>query len=108
MYRLLLGKPKGKRPLERPKRRWVDNIKKDLFEIGLSVVDWIGLAQDRYGRRALVNSVINLRVPRNAGKLPNDCIAGRLSSGTQLHRVSSKAYTEVGKWALKVGGGGRL
>jgi hypothetical protein len=60
--RLLVGKPEGKRPLGRPRRRWIDNIKMDLLEIGLSVVDWIGLAQDRYRWRALVNSVMNLRV----------------------------------------------
>jgi hypothetical protein len=47
MYRLLAGKPEGKRPLGRPRRRWMDNIQMDLLEIGLSVVDWIGLAQDR-------------------------------------------------------------
>jgi hypothetical protein len=61
VYRLLVGKPEGKRPLGRPRRRWIDNIKIDLLEIGLSVVDWIGLAQDRYRWRALVNSVMNLR-----------------------------------------------
>jgi hypothetical protein len=48
MYRLLVGKPEGKRPLGKPRRRWIYNIKTDLLEIGLSVVDWIGLAQDRY------------------------------------------------------------
>jgi hypothetical protein len=63
VYRLLVGKPEGKRPLGRPRRRWIDNIKMDLLEIGVSVVDWIGLAQDRYRWRALVNSVMNLRVP---------------------------------------------
>jgi hypothetical protein len=63
VYRLLEGKPDGKRPLGRPRRRWIDNIKMDLLEIGLSVGDWIGLAQDRYRWRALVNSVMNLRVP---------------------------------------------
>jgi hypothetical protein len=63
VYRLVVGKPQGKRPLGRPRRRWIYNIKKDLLEIGLSVVDWIGLAQDRYRWRALVNSVMNLRVP---------------------------------------------
>jgi hypothetical protein len=62
VYRLLVGKPEGKRPLGRPRCRWVDNIKMDLLEIGLNVVDWIGLAQDRYRWRALVNSVMNLRV----------------------------------------------
>jgi hypothetical protein len=63
MYRLLVGEPEGKRPLERPRRRWMDNIKTDLLEIGLNVVDWIGLAQDRYSWRALVDSVMNIRVP---------------------------------------------
>jgi hypothetical protein len=48
VYRLLVGKPEGKRPLGRPKRRWINNIKMNLLEIGFSVVDWIGLAQDRY------------------------------------------------------------
>jgi hypothetical protein len=63
VYRLLIGKQEGKRPLGRPRRRWIDNIKMDLLEIVLSVVDWIGLAQDRHRWRALVNSVMNLRVP---------------------------------------------
>jgi hypothetical protein len=63
LYRLLVCKPEGKRPLGRPKRRWIDNVKMDLLEIGLNVVDWIGLAQDTYRWRALVNSVMNLRVP---------------------------------------------
>jgi hypothetical protein len=65
---LVIGrKPEGKRPLGRPRRRWIDNIKMDLLEIGVNVVDWIGLDQDRYKWRALVNSVMNLRVPLNAG-----------------------------------------
>jgi hypothetical protein len=59
----LVGKPEGKRLLGRPRCRWIDKIKMDLLEIGLSVVDWIGLAQDRYRWRALVNAVMNLRVP---------------------------------------------
>jgi hypothetical protein len=63
VYRLLVGKPEGKRPLGRPRRRWIDNIKMDLLEIGISVVEWIDLAQDRYRWRAHVNSVMNLRVP---------------------------------------------
>jgi hypothetical protein len=63
VYGLLIGKPEGKRPLGKPRRRWITNIKMDLVEIGLSVVDWIGLAQDRYRWRALVNLVMNLRVP---------------------------------------------
>jgi hypothetical protein len=63
LYRLFVGKPEGMRPLGRPSRRWIDNIKMDLLEIGLNVLDWIGLAQDSYRWRALVNSVMNLRVP---------------------------------------------
>jgi hypothetical protein len=55
VYRLLVGMPEGKRPLGRPRRRWMDNIKMDLLETGLNVVDWIGLAQDRYRWRKLGN-----------------------------------------------------
>jgi hypothetical protein len=61
--RLLVGKPEENGPLGRPRCRWIDNIKMDLLEMRLSVLDWIGLAQDRYNWRALVNSVMNLRVP---------------------------------------------
>jgi hypothetical protein len=61
--RLLVGKPEGKRPLRRPRRRCVDNIRMDLRGVGRGDVDWIGLAQDRNRWRALVNSVLNLRVP---------------------------------------------
>jgi hypothetical protein len=63
VYRLLVGKPEGKRPLGRPRRRWLDNIKMNLLEIGVNVVDWIGLAQDRYSWGSLLNSVMNLQVP---------------------------------------------
>jgi hypothetical protein len=63
VYRLLIGKPEGKRPLGRPRRRWINIIKMEILEIALGVVDWIGLAQDRYRWRALVNWVMNLRVP---------------------------------------------
>jgi hypothetical protein len=62
VYRLLIRTPEGKRPLERPRRSWMDNITMELLKIGLSIVDWIGLAQDRYRWRALVNAVTNLRV----------------------------------------------
>jgi hypothetical protein len=62
-YRLLVGKPERKRPLGRQRHRWVDNIRMDLGEVGWGDVDWIGLAQDRIWWRALVNSVLNLRVP---------------------------------------------
>jgi hypothetical protein len=61
VYRLLVGKPEGKWPLGRPRRRWTDNIKMDLLETELSVMDWIGLAQDRYSWRAVVSVVMNLR-----------------------------------------------
>jgi hypothetical protein len=61
-YRLLVGNPEGKRPLGRPKLRWVDNIRMDLGEVGWGDVDWIVLAQDRNRWRALVNSVLKLRV----------------------------------------------
>jgi hypothetical protein len=62
-YRLLVGKPEGKRPLGRPRRRWVDNIRMGLREVGWGDVGWIGLAQGRNRWRALVNSVLNLQVP---------------------------------------------
>jgi hypothetical protein len=62
-YMLLVEKPEGKRPLGRPRRRWVDNIKMDLVEVGKGDVNWIGLAQDWDRWRADVNSVLNLRVP---------------------------------------------
>jgi hypothetical protein len=63
VYTILVGKPEGKRPLGRPIRRWVDNIKMDLREIGWGGMDWIDLAQDRDQLRALVNMDMNLRVP---------------------------------------------
>jgi len=61
--RVLVGKPEGRRPLGRPRRRWEDNIKMDLQELGCKGMDWIELAEDRDRWRALVNVVINLRVP---------------------------------------------
>jgi hypothetical protein len=61
-YSLLVGKPEGKSPLRIPRRRWVDNIKMDLGEIGWGDVEWIGLAQDRNSWRAVVNAVMNLWV----------------------------------------------
>jgi hypothetical protein len=62
-YKLLVGKSEGKTALGRPRRRWMDNIRMDLGEVGWGDVDWIGLAQDRNRWRALVNSVLNLPVP---------------------------------------------
>ena len=61
--RILVGKPERKIPLRRPKRRWVDNIRMDLQEVGCGFMDWIGLAQDRDRWRTLVSAVMNLRVP---------------------------------------------
>ena len=63
VYRVLVGKPEGKRPLGRPRRRWVDNNMMDLQEVGCGYMDWIGLAQDRDRWRTLVSAVMNLRVP---------------------------------------------
>jgi len=63
VYRVLVGKPEVRRPLGRPRRRWVDNIRMDLQEVGRWYMDWIGLAQDRDRWRTLVSAVMNLRVP---------------------------------------------
>jgi hypothetical protein len=63
VYRILAGKLKGRRPLGRPRRRWVDNIRMDLQEVGCGYVDWIGLAQDRDSWRTFVSAVMNLRIP---------------------------------------------
>jgi hypothetical protein len=63
VYRVLVGKPEGNRPLGRPTRRWEDNIKMDLREIGIDGVNWIQLTQDRVQWRAFVNTVMNFRVP---------------------------------------------
>ena len=65
VHRVLVGKPEGKRPLGRPRRRWEDNIKMDLQEVGGGCEDWMELAQDR--DRALVGTVMNLRVPKMRG-----------------------------------------
>ena len=67
MYKFLVGKPEGKRPLGRPRRRWEDNIKMDLQEVGCGGMEWMELAQDRERWRAIVNAIMNLRVPLNAG-----------------------------------------
>jgi hypothetical protein len=63
VYRVLVGRAKGKRPLGRPRHRWKDNIKMDLREIGIDEVNWIRLAQDRVQWQAFVSTVMNLRVP---------------------------------------------
>jgi len=63
VYRVLVGKPEGKRPRGRPRRRWKDNIEMDLQEVGCRGINWIDMAQDRDRWRAFVNAVMNLRVP---------------------------------------------
>jgi len=63
VYRVLVGKPEGKSPMGRPRRRWVDNIRMDLQEVGCGYMDWIGLAQDRDRWRTIVSAVMNLLVP---------------------------------------------
>ena len=67
VHKVLVGKPEGKRPLGTPRRRWEDNIKTDLQEVGGGCGDWMELAQDRDRWRALVNTVMNLRVPKMRG-----------------------------------------
>jgi hypothetical protein len=84
-YRLLVGKLEGKRPLGRPRCKWVDNIKTDLVEMEWGGVDWIDVAQDRDKCRELVNAETHLRVPKRPGKLSNGYITGGLSSGAQVH-----------------------
>jgi len=67
VYRVLVGKPEGKRPLGRSRHRWEDNIKMDLQEVGYGGMGWIQLAEDRDRWRALVNAIMNLQVPLNVG-----------------------------------------
>jgi hypothetical protein len=88
VYRILVRKPEGKRPLARPRRTWVDNIKVDLREIGRGGVDWIDVAQDRGQWRDLVNTVMNLRVPSKVGKFLSSRTTRGFSRRAQLHEVS--------------------
>ena len=73
VHKALVGKPQGKSPLGRPRRRWVDNTKMDLQEVGGGCGDWMELAQDRDSWRALVNTVMNFRVRSNAGNFLTSC-----------------------------------
>ena len=84
----ILGKPEGKRPLGRPRRRWVDNIRMDLQEVGCWYMDWIGLAQDRDSWRTLVSAVMNLGVPWNVGNFLTSCKPVSCSGRTLHHGVS--------------------
>jgi len=67
VYWVLMGKPEGRRPMGRPRRRWVNNIRMDLQDVEYGYMDWIGLAQDRDSWRTLVNAVMNFRVPEMRG-----------------------------------------
>ena len=88
VYRVLLGKPEGRRPLWRPRRRWVDNIRMDLQEVGCGYMDCIGLAQDRDRWRTLVSEVMSLRVPWNVGNFLTSCKPVSFSRRTLHHEVS--------------------
>jgi hypothetical protein len=88
MYRILVRKPEGKRPMGRPRRRWEDNIRIDHQEVGCGGMDWIGLAQYRDRWQALVNAVMNLRVQQNAGNFLTNCKPVSFSRRTLLHGVS--------------------
>jgi hypothetical protein len=87
VYRVLVGKPEEKRPLERPSLKWEDNIKMDLQEVGCGGTDWIELAQDR-DWCALVNVVTNLGFPKNLGNILTSCKPVRFSRRTLFHAVS--------------------
>jgi hypothetical protein len=100
VYRVLVGKPAGKRPLGRPRRRWENNIKMDLQEVVCGVMDWIELAQDRGRWRALLNAVMNLRVPCNAGNFLANCKPVGFPRRTLLDCVSKyihRLYSILGK-----------
>jgi hypothetical protein len=86
VHRILVGKPQGKRPLRRQRRRWVDNIKMDLRDVGSDGMDWIDLAQDPDQRRTLANTVMNIRVL--AGKFLSSYTIGGFSRRVHLHEVS--------------------
>ena len=88
VYSVFVGKLEGKRPLGWPRRRWVDNIRMDLQEVGCGYMDWIGLARDRDRWRTLVSAVMNLRVPWYAGNFLTSCKPVSFSRRTLHHGVS--------------------
>jgi hypothetical protein len=92
VYKVLVGKPEGKRPLGRPRRRWEDGIRMDLREIGLGVVDWIRLAQDRDRWRAVVSAVMNLRVLAPRSYRIITCVSGGNKSPLILNLSTPKSY----------------
>jgi len=88
VYRVLVGKPEGKRPFGRPRCRWEGNIKMDFQEVGCGGVDWIKLVQDRDSWQALVTAVMNLWVPYNVGNFLTSCKPVSLSGRTLFIGVS--------------------
>ena len=88
VYRVLVGKPEGKRPLGRPRRRWEDNIKMDLQEVGKGCGDWMELDKVRESWRALVSTVMNIRVPKMRGFSSLAAEPVSFSRRTLLHGVS--------------------
>ena len=90
VYRFLVGKPEGKRPLGWPLGRWVDNIRMDLQAVGCGYMDWTRLAQDRDRWRTYVSAVMNIRVPWNAGNFLTSCKPVNFSRRTLHHGVSKK------------------
>ena len=100
VYRVFVGKPDGKRPLGRPRIRWVENIRMDLQEVGCGFMDWIGLAQDRNSWRTLVSAVMNLRVPCNVGNLLTSCKPVSCT-GRTLYHGESKYITMHGSKNVK-------
>jgi len=109
VYRCGVGKPEGKGPLWRPRRRWVDNIRMDLREVGFGYMDWIGLAQDRDSWRTFVSAVTNLRVPWNAGNFltsckPVSCSGRTLHRGVHkyLHHITGAASECIYRYSYQV------
>jgi len=93
--RILLGKPEGRRPLGRPRRRWVDNIRMYLQKVGCGYMNWTGLAQDRDRWRTLVSAVMNLRVSGNAGNFLTNCKPVSFSRRTLHHGASKEVYIYI-------------